>query len=194
MRGIVLVLLFVTIISVPLIGRAQVSNQELTQQLQLQIERLQRLQELLSQLLARQNLSTSTHTQTEVAPTINSINHISGKKVATIFGTRLQNTKVYFNGSVVSKENYTYWTDHQISFILPTYESGVYPIYVSANGVKSNTLNLSIGKAGGSETAAPTIYSASYISGKMVVTVRGNNLQNAKIYFDNNLINKEDYS
>jgi|GEM_PF-2720602 peptidoglycan hydrolase-like protein with peptidoglycan-binding domain len=78
------------------------------------------------------------------APVLNSATYVTGKDTAFILGSKLSNSLIYFNGTVISKEDYTYWTDSQISFVLPTYQLGVYPIYVISPDGQSNVIYLTI--------------------------------------------------
>lgn len=76
------------------------------------------------------------------SPVLSSANYIMGKDAGSASGSGLLNATLYFNGSMVNPANYTYQTDSQISFIMPTFNAGTYPIYVKSDSGKSNTVNL----------------------------------------------------
>jgi hypothetical protein len=92
------------------------------------------------------------------APTLTLANYVMGKDTGVVTGTGLLTAKLYFNGSVVNPSKYTYVTDSQISFIMPTYNDGTYPVYVKSDNGKSNTVYLAVGSTVATSTpVTPTV-------------------------------------
>ena len=76
------------------------------------------------------------------APTLSSSTYVYGKEAGRVYGSGLLSATLYFNGSMVNPTDYTYVTDSQISFMMPTFDSGTYPIYVKSDDGTSNTINM----------------------------------------------------
>jgi len=78
-------------------------------------------------------------------PTTQLPGYVPGKDAGSVNGTNLTGATVYFNGTAISPRLYTFVSDYRISFMMPTFESGSYPVYVeSPDGVKSNTIYITI--------------------------------------------------
>ncbi len=117
--------------------------------------------------------ATDTTSTTSQAPRITSVTYVTGKDTAVIRGYNLQAARVYFKGSLISKENHTYWTSDQISFVLPTYNSGTYPVYVTSTYGQSNTVYLTIGSTVTAQAPTATIDVGSLTSSSVYPVITG---------------------
>ena len=122
-------------------------------------------------------------------PTLTSSNYVLGKDTGTVSGYNLSKVNyLYFNSTSIGKVDFTYISDSQISFKMPSTYPGNYSIYVATIDQNSNQINLNIAAP---STQTPILNSANYVSGKDIGSVSGSNLSAVyDLYFNGSAIGK----